>query len=94
MLEQRQGPRWLTLRTGTIHGASGNIECAILDISERGACLLIPVGAKVDTTFELTTDFAGESFLCRVIWASPSRIGIAFQSQIAEPSHVGLVQCP
>jgi hypothetical protein len=91
MADQRREPRWLTLRTGTIHGVSGSLDCAILDISVGGACLLLPTDARIDEAFALTTDFNGERYECRLAWQAGNRIGVAFQSRCVEAADIGLV---
>ena len=55
MVERRRDQRWPTLKTGklrTVDVQSG-IDCAILDISEGGACILIPVGAAIPDSFDV-----------------------------------------
>src|SRR5262245_50974254 len=86
-MERRQDPRWLTFKTGRIRlaDAADEIACAILDISAHGACILIPVGAQLQDDFALAVDFTGESLACRICWRSGNRVGVSFQSSIANP---------
>lgn len=79
MQDRRQQPRHLTLRTGKIHGAgtASEIDCAIFDISDGGACLLLPKGVEVADTFLLTVDPTGVSYACRVAWRAGHRVGVS-----------------
>jgi|RhiMethySRZTD1v2_1073278.scaffolds.fasta_scaffold1369855_2 hypothetical protein len=85
MSERRESPRWLTFRTGRIQSIAtpSEIVCAILDISETGACILIPVGAQVHEVFDLAMDPEGASVPCRVAWRSGNRIGVSFRAPFA-----------
>ena len=80
MLESRRSERHMTLRTGKISVVDepNQIDCAILNISQSGACILIPTGAVVSEFFELAID--GENAIrdCRRIWRDSSRVGVAF----------------
>jgi PilZ domain len=81
MAERRKHPRALTFKTGKI--ASSNempaIECAVLDISAGGACLLVPDGVELPRTFVLVLDPTGTTHTCNVERTSGSRIGVSFQ---------------
>lgn len=85
MQEKRLEPREQTLRTGTIHAAemASAIDCAIFDISESGACILVPAGAEIPDTFDLAIDPDRASRLCRLAWRAGSRIGVSFQLPMA-----------
>jgi PilZ domain len=78
--EKRRGERHLTLRTGKIIAANeaSAFECAILNISARGACILVPDGAKAPTTFTLLIDGEAESQSCKLAWREGPRIGVSF----------------
>ena len=84
MLERRREPRWLTFKTGMIHSAGlpADFECAILDLSQGGACLLVPGGARIPDTFDLTIDPQGDSHTCQVRWKAESRIGVSFRARV------------
>ncbi len=68
MVERRKHRRTLTFKTGKI--TRGNempaLDCAILDISACGSCLLVPEGAEVPPTFILTLDRTGATYTCNV----------------------------
>jgi PilZ domain len=81
MLDRRQKTRQLTLKTAKInalHVPSG-IDCAVLDISEEGACILLPAGAEIPSSFDLAIDFSGERYVCTVAWRSGNKIGVSFR---------------
>jgi PilZ domain len=82
MLEGRREPRRLTLETGVISSSelAADIGCAILDISERGATILVPAGAVVPDTFNLAIDPDRGSHACQVAWSAASRLGISFRA--------------
>jgi PilZ domain-containing protein len=81
MRERRTDTRVLTLKTGKIVSGEGvaEIETALLDISENGACLLVPDVAEVPDKFQLVLDRHPEAHQCEVRWRSGYRIGIRFQ---------------
>jgi hypothetical protein len=80
---RRQWQRQLTLKTATISSPvlPSGVDCAILDISEGGACILLPVGVSPPDTFDLSMHSGGQNYLCRVAWKAGPRIGVSFQSQ-------------
>jgi flavin reductase (DIM6/NTAB) family NADH-FMN oxidoreductase RutF len=77
MDERRREARLLTLKAGAIRsaGAPASIDCAILDISDGGARILVPVNT------ELAIDPSRESYSCKLAWKSGSTIGVSFQSR-------------
>jgi hypothetical protein len=79
---RRQWQRQLTLKTAKIRSPDlpSGVDCAILDISEGGACILLPAGAAVPDTFDLSMHSGGQIYLCRVMWKVGHRIGVSFQS--------------
>jgi hypothetical protein len=81
MQDRRQQPRHLTLRTGKIHAATSpsQIDCAIFDISDGGACLLLPKGVEVDDDFRLTVDPDEASYVCKVAWRAGHRVGVSMR---------------
>ncbi len=81
MQDRRSEPRILTLKTGRIVSEQHRveIETAVLDISDRGACLLVSDAARVPETFRLFLDFKPETHDCEVRWRSGHKLGIRFQ---------------
>src|SRR5215471_8438033 len=80
MQETRKTDRYLTLRTGKISfpGAPNGMDCAVLNVSRTGACLLVPANAAVPDQFDLTIDHERAVRSCRRVWHDGSRIGLEF----------------
>lgn len=85
MLERRTHPRWLTLKTGKIFGADDarDIECAILDMSEGGARILVSDPNEVPQKFLLKFDRTHTVYVCERIWTDGNRIGLSYHSAAA-----------
>jgi hypothetical protein len=56
------------------------LDCIVRNLSEAGACLQLASPLGFPTTFELSLDGDPSLRLCRVIWQSGDRIGVAFQT--------------
>ena len=54
-------------------------ECAVLDLSDSGACVIVASTTDLPDTFELTTDRDGLTRECKVIWRRGNRIGLSFR---------------
>ena len=80
MIEARTKLRHLTLKTAKIvfEDTSSSIDCAILNLSDGGACILVPRFAKIPNAFRLVVDPDGNTYACSVRWKSGSRVGLAF----------------
>jgi PilZ domain len=80
MLEHRKSARELTLKTGKLSmpGNSVPVDCAILNISDDGACILVPDGAEIPATFSLTIDRMEMTVDCCLRWKTSNRIGVSF----------------
>jgi hypothetical protein len=85
MSERRRAPRQLALKTGKIRALylPSDIDCAIFNISSKGASILLPIGTRVPDTFQLTIDPGRDDYICRLAWKSGNKIGVSFQSRIA-----------
>jgi hypothetical protein len=72
--------RVLTFKTAKIRSVefAEAIDCAVLNISEAGACILVPEALDLPQSFELTIDFGGVH-ACEVRWRSGSRLGVTFR---------------
>lgn len=83
MLERRKHSRVLTWKTGTvsISNHTPGIECAILDMSESGARILVPDTAAIPGSFCLMIDGSSEAYYCSVKWKRGARLGVQFQEQ-------------
>lgn len=81
MDERRTQTRVLTLKTGKIVSVLHNVEmeAAVLDISEGGACLLVSNITAVPDTFQFHGDYDSEAHSCEVRWKSGYKVGIRFQ---------------
>ncbi len=81
MQDRRREPRILTLKTGKIVSDQDRVEIAtaVLDISDRGACLLVSDASHVPDTFQLFIDYKAEAHNCQVRWKAGHKIGIRFQ---------------
>lgn len=79
MLERRTHPRSLTLKTGKIVGAHGadNLDCAILNISDGGALVLVSDPTAVPQTFLLEVDPTQVVYVCERMWIEGKRVGLS-----------------
>jgi hypothetical protein len=86
--ERRKFPRALSLKTGKIVSEvlAEPIDTAVLDLSEEGACLLVPDIADIPQAFQLVLDPGNRKLKCEVRWKSGYRIGVHF----AEPPGLNL----
>jgi hypothetical protein len=78
--EQRKHERRLTLKTANIHlaGNGDKRECAVLDLSDGGACVIVASTTDVPDSFEMTTDRDGLTRACKVVWRRGNRLGLSF----------------
>ena len=76
--EQRRHPRQLVLKTAKLAGEGGAIDCALLNISRSGACLLVPDSAAVPDSIDMIIDGDDVVRRCTVAWRAGARIGVAF----------------
>ena len=84
MQEKRTASRLLTFKTGKIVSVRHDLEivAAILDISEGGACLLVPNIMDVPETFQFFVDCHFETYCCEVRWKAGHKVGIRFQPRV------------
>jgi hypothetical protein len=80
MTEARTSRRHLTLKTAKIvfEHTRSSVDCAILNISDGGACILVPRLADIPNAFRLVVDPDGKTYACSVRWKSGNRVGLAF----------------
>jgi len=76
--ERRKDPRAAKLATGQIVFDSAVLHCAIVDLSDHGACL------EVSTTNGLPSEFVlrlteGDKHQCKVAWRDHNRMGVEFR---------------
>jgi hypothetical protein len=74
----------LILRTGKIVGAreAAAIDCAILNISHSGACILVPPEASVPQSFDLSVDPHDAVYKCETVWKAGPKIGLTFTGPV------------
>jgi hypothetical protein len=70
----------MTLQTAKIlaDGVTDGIDCAVLNVSETGACILVPPGVAISETFELAIDNEEAIRTCTLVWQDGARIGVTF----------------
>jgi hypothetical protein len=80
MSDHRKHPRQLTLQTAKIFidSHSPAIPCAVLNISDGGACVLLPTKTYVPSFFDMAIDHKNTLYECRVAWRRGDKVGVAF----------------
>jgi PilZ domain len=80
MSENRRSERRTTFRTGRIvpDDEACAVDCAILNLSDHGACVLVPVDAAIPDDFALFIDREEKVHHCVVAWRSGPRLGLSF----------------
>jgi hypothetical protein len=80
MFENRKSDRTLILQTARIRavGETDQIDCAILNISQTGACILVPPEVVIAEAFELAIDGEEAIRSCKLVWQEGARIGAVF----------------
>lgn len=76
MTQIRQYPRYLTLKMGQITGEDLVRDCAVLNVSRGGACVLVSDIDSLPETFSLSFD--GDTRECAIAWRERHRVGVAF----------------
>ena len=76
--EQRRDPRQLVLRTGKLDCAGAMVDCALLNISRSGACVLVPDAQAIPNSVAMIIDGDDVVRRCNVAWRAGARIGVAF----------------
>ncbi len=79
MNERRTTARARQLKAGSIifNGAKCVFTCTVRNVSNAGACLLVPSPLTVPAAFDLLVD--GLRRRCAVAWRQPDRIGVQYQ---------------
>jgi hypothetical protein len=77
---QRRSERHLTFKTARIVAENHDysLECVVLNISQHGACVLVPIGSRIEDRFTLFVDGGEEPHHCTVAWRDGSRIGVSY----------------
>ncbi|NVO13642.1 MAG: DUF2336 domain-containing protein [Rhodoplanes sp.] len=76
MTQNRQYPRYLTLKMGQITGEGLERDCAVLNVSRGGACVLVSEIDSLPDAFSLSFD--GDTRECAIAWRERHRLGVAF----------------
>ncbi len=94
-MEARTHPRVLTLKTAKIFsdGMPEQTDCAILNISNGGAALLVPDLAVVPMTFTLVIDPYGLVRSCQLRWRAGNRVGVQF-TDLEEVNAIDATEIP
>ena len=74
MIERRQWPRRRTLEAARIVFDEDRVECAVHNLSARGALLHVKTVAGIPDTFELHID--GVVHPAWVIWKDTGKLGV------------------
>lgn len=82
LIEHRRHHRILTLKTGKVIGGLTTIDCAVLNVSASGACILVPNGCELPERFDLIVDQSNLRFACRLVWTTGPMNGVAFSDHI------------
>ena len=77
---RRKSERILTFKTARIVAQNHDysLECAVLNVSQHGACILLPAGTKIEDRFTLFIDGSDEPHHCAVAWREGVRIGVSY----------------
>ncbi len=81
-LTDRKHPRTLTRKAAiVIAPESPVINCTVIDISESGAGLSIPMGTTIGIpdTFDLVIEGDPKEYVCRVVWKQAFKLGVQFK---------------
>ena len=84
MHDGRKNDRKLTLVTGRVLApsiAADPIPCAVLNISQSGACILLPEGTQMSESCILEIDHDPGARKCKRVWQSGCRVGVTFNRE-------------
>ena len=78
--DHRRHPRQLILKTGKLDcaGEGGMVDCALLNISRTGACVLVPDASVIPNSVSMIIDGDDQVRRCIVAWRAGARIGVSF----------------
>ena len=84
LADKRHQRRQRVLKAGTIAFGGSHIDCAVRNISTTGAALEVESQAGIPTSFELL--ITADRFIrrCHVVWRRGRRLGIAFETALAQ----------
>lgn len=77
--ERRKVPRHRTFKAGNIRfNRAGSIDCRVRNLSPAGAMLEVAGQLGIPNEFELVIETDRFRQNCRVVWRTPTRLGVAF----------------
>ncbi|MCG2632450.1 PilZ domain-containing protein [Bradyrhizobium sp. WYCCWR 13023] len=79
-MEKRHVRRRRVFKAAMIEFPGGAFSCVVRDLSDCGANLDVPSQIGIPHEFMLSIPTAQLHRLCRAVWRSDKRIGIAFDS--------------
>jgi hypothetical protein len=80
MQERRRHYRTPVFKTAKLFSRAYLGDCVVRDISVGGARLAMLSTRSVPDTFDLSFDSARTLRTCRVVWRTPTEIGLQFQN--------------
>ena len=84
MIDRRSIPRRHVLKTAhIIVSQSLAFDCAVRNITTKGALIRVRSVSGIPDQFDLTVDPSDERQACRVIWRSVDELGVRFDAAIA-----------
>jgi hypothetical protein len=80
MSDKRKHARLVSLQSGRIlfDAESSPVKCAILNVSDGGACLLVASTVCIPQKFELAIESSFKHRSCSVAWRTATRLGVKF----------------
>jgi hypothetical protein len=86
MWDPRTGQRSVTLKTGkiTVPNSESTLDCAIFNMSARGALILVPHPGAITEYFKMTIKQTGTSHTCRRVWSEGHKMGVLFVAAEAD----------
>ena len=58
------------------------VHCTLQNLTDDGACLSLASTYRLPDTFELTFEHGRSRRVCRVIWRTHNRLGVAFEKPV------------
>jgi hypothetical protein len=80
MQERRKEPRPRALKTGRIvfNNRFSTMDCAVRNLSERGALLQVQGPQGIPDAFVLELDAGAVTHACKVVWRKERQLGVEF----------------
>lgn len=81
MQERRRFHRYQVYRLAKLVGQTDVLDCVVRDISINGARLALVSTAGIPDTIDLSFDSVRTLRPCRVVWRTPTEIGVEFKER-------------